>query len=213
MTDQDGRFRINRVAESTGIPEATLRAWERRYQIPKPSRTPSGYRLYSPEDVAQVRKMRELCEAGVSPADAAKEIMLAHESAKPPKESRSRREPAPSKTSEGAASEARLMEVVAPEHANTAGVLSLSSAVDLMERAATVAAARGVRSAAIVVACGSVDLLVPVAAGQLIEAVARLVQAREGTIAVDVELTVENVQSGKREHVARSTFLLVPLEA
>jgi acyl-CoA hydrolase len=55
--------------------------------------------------------------------------------------------------------------------------------------------------------------LVPVAAGQLIEAVARLVQAREGTIAVDVELTVENVQSGKREHVARSTFLLVPLES
>lgn len=222
MTDQSGRFRINRVAESTGIPEATLRAWERRYQIPKPSRTPSGYRLYSSDDVAQVRKMRELCEAGVSPADAAKEIMLAHADVKLPKDARPRREPVASKVEgrvaareqngEASAGEARLMEVVAPEHTNTAGVLSLSSAVHLMERAATVAAARAARSAAIVVASGSVHLLVPVATGELIEAVARLVQSREDSLAVDVELSLENVRTGKREHVARSTFLLVPLE-
>jgi acyl-CoA hydrolase len=222
MTDQSGRFRINRVAESTGIPEATLRAWERRYQIPKPSRTPSGYRLYSSDDVAQVRKMRELCEAGVSPADAAKEIMLAGADVRVPKDSRGKRDLGASKVEargsareqdrDASAAEARLTEVVAPEHTNTAGVLSLSSAVNLMERAATVAAARGARSAAIVVASGSVHLLVPVTTGELIEAVARLVQSREDSIAVDVELSLENVRSGKREHVARSTFLLVPLE-
>lgn len=213
MSDQGGRFRINRVAETTGIPEATLRAWERRYQVPKPSRTPSGYRLYSADDVAQVRKMRELCEAGISPADAAKEILLATADPSPNKEARRRREPAAEKAaSPSAEQEARLMEVVTPEHLNVAGVLALSKAVDLMERAATVAATRGARGAAIVVSCGSVDLLVPVAAGQLIEAVARLVQVREGALSVDVELSVEDVQNAKREHVARSTFLLVPLE-
>ena len=211
MTDQAGRFRINRVAETTGIPEATLRAWERRYHVPKPSRTPSGYRIYSADDVAQVRKMRELCDAGISPADAAKEILLAGGGAKPSKESRARREPE-AELGSNPAPEARLMEVVAPEHTNPAGVLALSKAVDLMERAATVAATRGARNAAVVVGCGSVDLLVPVAAGQLVEAVARLVQVREGALSVDVELSVENVRSAKRDHVARSTFLLVPLE-
>lgn len=219
MTDQGGRFRINRVAETTGIPEATLRAWERRYQVPKPSRTPSGYRICSASDVAQVRKMRELCEAGIAPADAAKEILLAREEARPTSPSsglESAREAASaheSNSPEGTPiSEARLMEVVAPEHTNTAGVLSLSQAVHLMERAATVAASRGARSSAIVVSCGSVDLLVPVASGQLMEAVARVVAWRDGSISVDVELTVEMVRSGKREHVARSTFMLVTLE-
>jgi acyl-CoA hydrolase len=214
MTDQDGRFRINRVAETTGIPEATLRAWERRYHVPKPARTPSGYRLYSPDDVDQVRKMRELCESGISPADAAKEILLARQDTKAAARA-PRAAPATNKSAAAGStqpSESRLMEVVTPEHTNTAGVLSLSQAVDLMERAATVAATRDARSSAIVVSCGSVDLLVPVAAGQLMEAVARVVAVRESSIAVDVELSVENVQSGQRDHVARSTFLLVPLE-
>jgi DNA-binding transcriptional MerR regulator len=67
-----GRYRIHAVAELTGIPEATLRAWERRYNVPVPLRTASGYRLYSHMDVEQVRRMRELCAAGMSPADAAK---------------------------------------------------------------------------------------------------------------------------------------------
>lgn len=217
MADQDGRFRINRVAETTGIPEATLRAWERRYQVPRPQRTPSGYRLYSSDDVAQVRKMRELCDAGISPADAAKEILLAREGAKPGGVNEKARRAAASESQEpapqAAGEDARLMEVIAPEHTNGAGVLSLTRAVDLMERAAMVAAARSTRSAAVVVSCGSVDLLVPVGAGQLIEAVARVVAAREGSISVDVELAAENVQSGKREHVTRSTLGLVTLEA
>lgn len=208
MTDQDGRFRINRVAETTGVPEATLRAWERRYQVPKPSRTASGYRLYSQRDVAQVRRMRELCEAGISPADAAREILLAGAPAK----GAARRRPASDAERAGQAESLRLMEVVSPEHTNSAGVLALSRAVGFMERAATVAATRDARSSAIVVSCGSVELLIPVAAGQLLEAQARVVSTRDGSISVDVELAVESVPSGEREHVARTTFLLVTLE-
>jgi DNA-binding transcriptional MerR regulator len=67
-----GRYRIHAVADLTGIPEATLRAWERRYSVPTPERTPSGYRLYSPKDVELVKRMRELCSAGMAPVDAAK---------------------------------------------------------------------------------------------------------------------------------------------
>jgi len=55
----------------TGVPEPTLRAWERRYNIPRPERTASGYRLYSLQEVEQVRAMRSACDGGMSASEAA----------------------------------------------------------------------------------------------------------------------------------------------
>jgi len=78
-----GPYRIHVVAELTDVPEPTLRAWERRYGIPTPERTPSGYRLYSESDVEQVREMRRLCDAGM-PASAVAKLLLA---GKEPRES------------------------------------------------------------------------------------------------------------------------------
>jgi DNA-binding transcriptional MerR regulator len=74
VTTSQGRYRIHAVAELTGVPEATLRAWERRYAVPTPLRTPSGYRLYSHKDVELVKRMRELCGGGMAPVDAAKVV-------------------------------------------------------------------------------------------------------------------------------------------
>lgn len=214
MTDPSGRFRINWVAENTGVPEATLRAWERRYQVPKPSRTPSGYRLYSEDDVAQVQKMRELCEAGISAADAAREVLSGLDEARPVRETqRLGARPLTGRLDPGAqpssGEELRLAEVIAPEHVNSAGVLALHRAVALMERAATVVATRGTRSAAVVVSCGNVDLLVAVGTGQLVEALAQPIAVRGDSISVDVELSVENVKTGARERVARTMFTLM----
>lgn len=69
---EGGRFRIATVAELTGVPEPTLRAWERRYGVPAPERTASGYRLYGEAEVEQVREMRRLCDEGMAPAEAAR---------------------------------------------------------------------------------------------------------------------------------------------
>lgn len=69
-----GPYRIQVAAELSGVPAATLRAWERRYGVPVPRRTPSAYRLYTAEDVDQIRRMRLLVEQGVSPADAARVV-------------------------------------------------------------------------------------------------------------------------------------------
>jgi DNA-binding transcriptional MerR regulator/methylmalonyl-CoA mutase cobalamin-binding subunit len=69
-----GKLRIANVAELTGVPEPTLRAWERRYGVPTPARTPSGYRLYGPAEIEQVREMRLLVDNGVSAAEAARTI-------------------------------------------------------------------------------------------------------------------------------------------
>lgn len=49
------------------IPSVTLRAWENRYQAVTPERTESGYRLYSHENVEDLRWLKEQTEKqGVS---------------------------------------------------------------------------------------------------------------------------------------------------
>lgn len=75
----EGRYRIATVAELTGVPEPTLRAWERRYGIPRPERTASGYRLYGEEEMRLVREMRRLTESGMAAAEAA-QLLLSRES-------------------------------------------------------------------------------------------------------------------------------------
>lgn len=54
------------------MPAATLRAWERRYGVPVPRRTATAYRLYSADDIALIRRMKELVDAGIAPAEAAR---------------------------------------------------------------------------------------------------------------------------------------------
>jgi DNA-binding transcriptional MerR regulator len=62
---------IKAVAERTGVPLHTLRAWERRYGIPRPDRNAENrYRLYDDQDIADVLWMKRQVEAGVSPAQA-----------------------------------------------------------------------------------------------------------------------------------------------
>jgi DNA-binding transcriptional MerR regulator len=72
ISDAKGKFRIQAVADMTGVPAATLRAWERRYGVPVPERTESAYRLYTEQDVELIRRLRELTEAGMAPAEAAR---------------------------------------------------------------------------------------------------------------------------------------------
>ncbi len=73
-----GQYRIQVVAELTGVPASTLRAWERRYGIPSPRRTDSAYRLYSTEDVALIRRIQSLCDSGLSVGQAAERLREPH---------------------------------------------------------------------------------------------------------------------------------------
>lgn len=75
----NGRYRIQSVAEMTGVSAATLRAWERRYGLPAPRRSSSAYRLYSDRDVERIRRVRELCEAGMAPSEAARSVLATDE--------------------------------------------------------------------------------------------------------------------------------------
>lgn len=63
-------YSIGAVASMVGVPPATLRTWEERYRVIVPARTPAGHRLYSREQVQQLRFVRDEMDAGMSAADA-----------------------------------------------------------------------------------------------------------------------------------------------
>jgi MerR family transcriptional regulator, light-induced transcriptional regulator len=57
---------IRTVAALTGVKAITLRAWERRYGLIRPVRTPKGQRLYTRRDVELINKVLTLVERGVA---------------------------------------------------------------------------------------------------------------------------------------------------
>ena len=64
-------YTIKQAALLTGVSEASLRAWERRYGVVVPRRNASGYRVYDEGAVAAIATMRRLVEDGWAPAEAA----------------------------------------------------------------------------------------------------------------------------------------------
>ena len=64
-------YTIKQASRLTGVSEASLRAWERRYGVVVPHRNDSGYRLYDEEALAAISTMRRLVHDGWSPAEAA----------------------------------------------------------------------------------------------------------------------------------------------
>jgi MerR family transcriptional regulator, light-induced transcriptional regulator len=59
-------LKISDVTAATGIPCANLRAWERRYGFPIVVRTAGGQRLYSVEQVDELRRLQELIGRGLA---------------------------------------------------------------------------------------------------------------------------------------------------
>jgi len=73
----DGAIRIGELARRTGVSPELLRAWEQRYGLLLPSRSPGGFRLYSVADEARIRQMTRLIGDGLSAAQAARQALTA----------------------------------------------------------------------------------------------------------------------------------------
>lgn len=69
---EGAQLRIGELAKRVGVSPELLRAWERRYGLLEPTRTDSGYRLYSDGDVARVQAMQAHLGEGLSAAEAAR---------------------------------------------------------------------------------------------------------------------------------------------
>jgi MerR family transcriptional regulator, light-induced transcriptional regulator len=70
------KYSVKAAAMATGVSESRLRTWERRYGIPRPQRSASGRRQYDEDDIAVIRRMSALVDAGMPASDAAAAAML-----------------------------------------------------------------------------------------------------------------------------------------
>jgi len=80
-------LRIGELARRVAVNQDLLRAWERRYGLLKPVRSPGGYRLYSGADEQRVRRMQAHLGRGLAAAEAARAALdeeINHSVAAPP---------------------------------------------------------------------------------------------------------------------------------
>lgn len=68
----EGAIRIGELSRRVGVSPELLRAWETRYRLVTPERTPGGLRLYSAADERRVRVMQREMASGLSAAEAAR---------------------------------------------------------------------------------------------------------------------------------------------
>lgn len=71
-SDNQPRLRIGELARRVGVAPELLRAWESRYGLLSPERSPGGFRLYSGDDERRVRRMQRHLAEGLSAAEAAR---------------------------------------------------------------------------------------------------------------------------------------------
>jgi len=75
MSPQATTMRIGELSRHVGVSTHVLRAWESRYGLLRPIRSPGGYRLYGPGDARRVLAVLALREEGVSAAEACRTVL------------------------------------------------------------------------------------------------------------------------------------------
>lgn len=66
MTEEPDDLSIGELARRTGVPAATLRSWEDRYQFPRPHRQDGGHRRYRSDDAVLIESVVRRRTAGMS---------------------------------------------------------------------------------------------------------------------------------------------------
>jgi CheY-like chemotaxis protein len=70
MSTSQPVYSIGAVARMIGVPTSTLRSWESRYGFVTPDRSPGGQRVYSRDQVEQLRFVATRVAQGMQPGDA-----------------------------------------------------------------------------------------------------------------------------------------------
>ncbi len=69
-----GLYPIRTISAMTGVNPVTLRAWERRYGLIRPQRTPKGHRLYTERDIDRIQQVLALLDRGI-PISQAQQVL------------------------------------------------------------------------------------------------------------------------------------------
>src|SRR5690606_32630825 len=108
--------------------------------------------------------------------------------------------------------EARLQQLVFPDHTNDLGTLFGGQALAWMDKAAFIAASRYARRTVVTARSDQVDFRLPIRQGQLVETVARVVEVGNTSMQVQVDVVAEDLLSGRRELCTRGRFTMIALD-
>jgi MerR family transcriptional regulator, light-induced transcriptional regulator len=81
MTDITPIYNLKAVIKETGLSPATIRAWEHRYGLFRPPRTPGGHRIYSRQDIKLLKWLIARQQEGLSISQAVEMWKIQQESA------------------------------------------------------------------------------------------------------------------------------------
>lgn len=108
--------------------------------------------------------------------------------------------------------ETRFMEMIFPDRTNHYGTLFAGHALQMMAKAALVAASRYARRDMVAVSTERIQFKAPVRHGHLAELTARVTSTRPASLLVQVELVAEELKTGNRELSASGEFLMAALD-
>jgi acyl-CoA hydrolase len=107
----------------------------------------------------------------------------------------------------------RSTEMVFPEQANHYGTLFAGNALNLLSKAAFVAASREARADVVMAACSDVRFLTPVRVGEALELVARITRQGRSSMTVHVEGRAEKLADGQPRLAMQGDFEMVAVDA
>lgn len=110
-------------------------------------------------------------------------------------------------------SETRFVEIVFPEQANHYGTLFGGTALNLMSKAAAIAAARRAGCSVVMAASDKVDFHMPVMVGQLVELCARVERVGRSSMTVKVDVIAETIGKPDRKLAMQGRFEMVAVDA
>ena len=108
--------------------------------------------------------------------------------------------------------EARMTEIVFPDHTNHLGTLFGGQALAWMDMSAFIAASRYARTTVVTARSEQVDFNQPIHKGDLVEVIARIVKVGRSSMNVDVEVITEDLLSGERKLCTRGHFVMIALD-
>ena len=105
----------------------------------------------------------------------------------------------------------RTNELVFPGDTDHRGMLFGGRALNLMEKAAFVAASRHARTSVVMAALNEIDFAAPIHVGEMIEISARVASVGRTSMRVAVTLCAEDLQTGVRRQATIGEFIMVAL--
>lgn len=105
-----------------------------------------------------------------------------------------------------------MVEMIFPDQANHYGTLFAGNALNLLSKAAFLAASRHMRGDVVMAACSDVRFHAPVRLGQALELRARITRFGRSSVTVQVDGHSETLVSGDTFHALEGSFEMVAVD-